>query len=112
MFSLNHFLSLDSEILLVGFEESSVDWVQILHSSLIRNKFVGWFEYICIASFDTDREPSLFALWVDSSGKVVVCVDLLKNVEGKLVFLDSKSFQEDYLEVAVVRVKLSIVVGR
>jgi len=102
----------DGEVLLIGVEKSPVDWVQILHSSLNRNECVGLLEHRCISGSDANREPSLFALWIDSCGKVVVCVDLLKNIECKIVFLDCESFQEDDLEVAVVIVKLCVVVGR
>lgn len=103
---------LDGEIFLVRVEESSVDRVQILHSSLGGDESVGWFECWGIAGFDAKGEPSLLALWVDSSGKVVVCVHLLENVKGKLILLACERLQEDDLKVAVVIVKLSVVVRR
>lgn len=98
------------EVALIGVEESSVDWVQVLHSSLGGNEGVGWFKCWGIGGLDAERIPSLFALWVNSVGKVEVCVDLLENIEGKLFLLACESFQEDDLEVAVVIVELGIVV--
>lgn len=94
------FEPLNGEISLTSFEQSSINWIEILESSLRRNECVSWFHNISVIQLDTNWEPSLFAFWVFSCSKLEILVNLFEHRQFN-IFVDRESFKEDNLKVAV-----------
>lgn len=75
------------KVRLIRVKQSLVHWCNVLPSSHAGDKFVAWIHDWRVIKVDTKWEPSLLNLWVEREGKIVVSIDLLKNLKRDLISL-------------------------
>jgi len=61
---------------LARFQESGINWGQVLEPTDGRDELLGWCHNLIVTLNNTEWEPSLLALWIDSISDVVVGIDL------------------------------------
>lgn len=66
---------LDGKVFLVAIEESLIHWLEVLHSALARDEVVSLLEDSGIVQLDSNRVPSLLALWINSCRNVKVSIN-------------------------------------
>jgi hypothetical protein len=72
---------------------------------------VSGIEYWLVSLSNSEREPSLLALWVNSLSKVVVLINKLKDGKVNILGSSDKSLNEHNFQAAV-EVEEILIIGR
>lgn len=92
---------LNGEVLLVRVDQSLIDWLEVLHSSLGRDESVSGLKSWFVTLKDGEWIPGSLALWVKSCGNVEISIDLCQDFGVDLIEFGVQLAQEDDLKVAV-----------
>lgn len=100
-----------SDISVAILDQSVINWIQILHSTLYSHKLVSRFKDRVIATSNTQWVPSLLDLRVRILRDSQICIQSLQKQQAQLLSSINELQQENDLLVSI-KVRVDVTISR